>query len=254
MEMNRTIIKKELKENLYALKGNIWLAVVALIFSIMSYSFVSVKELSLLAQTEVIVTMGKLIIVLALLITMILAAVTFSNEREESTLESLLLTPVTKLQLAIGKLIAVLTIGILVFIISLPYIITLSYGTGLVLRAILFIIITGSIITFSYASISVALSIILGSSKNSIITSIVFFILTALPSLLSTSIKKAGFGYVIDKISPISNTFNLMKAVIIQKQGFGGMIKFIIPIIIFSALAYGFLVYGIKRIAFKGGE
>ncbi|MBU3192237.1 ABC transporter permease subunit [Clostridium bowmanii] len=252
--MNLSIIKKEFKENFYAMKGYVWLIIIAIIFSIMSYSFVSVKELSLLAQTEVVVTMGKLILGLGLLITIVLGAVTFSNEREECTLESLLLTPVPKMQLALGKLTGVLLMGISVFIIALPYIITLSYGTGLVLRAILFILIIGSIIAFSYASISISLSILLGSSKNSIITSIILFILTALPSLLSTSIKKAGFGAVIEKISPLSNTFNLMKAVIIEKQGFAGMLKFIMPILIFSVLSYMFLIYGTKKIAFKGGE
>lgn len=252
--MNLSIIKKEVRENFYAMKGNVWLIIIAIIFSIMSYSFVSVKELSLLAQTEVIVTMGKLVLALGLLITIVLSAVTFSNEKEESTLESLLLTPVPKMQLAIGKLIAVLLMGISVFIIALPYIATLSYGTGLIMRATLFILIIGSIVAFSYACISISLSIILGSSKNSIITSIIFLILTALPGLLSTSIKKAGFGAAIEKISPLSNTFNLMKAVIIQKQGFDGMLKFIIPILIFSVLAYLFLIYGTKKIAFKGGE
>jgi ABC-2 type transport system permease protein len=252
--MNLSIIKKELRENFYVMKGYIWLIITAIIFSIMSYSFVSVKELSLLAQTEVIVTMSKLIVVLSLLITIALAAVSFSNEREESTLESLLLTPVSKMQLAFGKLIGVLLMGILVLIIALPYIITLSYGTGLVMRVALFIIVSGSIIAFSYACISISLSILLGSSKSSIITSIIFFILTGLPSLLSTSIKRAGFGAVIEKVSPLSNMFNLMKAVIIEKQGFAGMMKFIIPILIFSFVAYMFLIYGTKKIAFQGGE
>lgn len=252
--MNLPIIKKEIRENFYAMKSNIWLIIVTIVFSIMSYSFVSVKELSLLAQTEIIVTMGKLIVGLGLLVTIILASVSFSNEKEESTLESLLLTPIPKIQLAIGKLTGVLLIGILVFIISLPYIITLSYGTGLVMKTVIFILLIGSIVAFSYASISIALSILLGSSKNAIITSIIIFILTGLPSFLSTSIKKAGFGAVIEKISPLSNTFNLMKAVIIEKQGFAGMLKFIIPILIFSVLSYMFLVYGTKKIAFRGGE
>ena len=252
--MNFSIIKKEIKENFYAMKGNIWLIIIATIFSIMSFSFVSVKELSLLAQTEVIVTMGKLILALGLLVNIILAAVSFSNEKEESTLESLLLTPVSKIQLAIGKLVGVLFMGLLVFIISFPYIITLSYGTGLVLRMIFFILVIGTLVTFSFSSISISLSILLGSSKSSIITSIIIFILTALPSLLSTPIKKVGFGAIIEKISPISNTFNLLKALIIEKQSLIGMLKFIIPLLIFSALSYGFLVFGTKKIAFKGGE
>lgn len=130
--MNLSIIKKELRENFYAMKGNLWLIIIAIIFSIMSYSFVSVKELSLLAQTEVIVTMGKLVIGLALLITIVLAAVTFSNEKEESTLESLMLTPVPKMQVAFAKLIGVLLMGISVFAIAIPYIAALSYGTGLI--------------------------------------------------------------------------------------------------------------------------
>jgi ABC-2 type transport system permease protein len=252
--LNLSIVKKELKENFYAMKGNIWLIIIALLFSIMSYSFVSVKELSLLAQTEVITTMGKIIIAIGLLITIVLASETFSNEKEESTLESLLLTPIPKMQLAHGKLIGSLLMGILVFIISLPYLVMLSCGTGLIIRVVPFILIIGTIVAFSYANISITLSILLGSSKNSIITSIIIFILTGLPSLLSTSIKKAGFGAVMEKISPLANTFNLMKVIIIEKQGLAGMMKYIIPIIIFSVFSYLFLVYGTNRIAFKGGE
>jgi hypothetical protein len=45
-----------------------------------------------------------------------------------------------------------------------------------------------------------------------------------------------------------------MKAVIIEKQGFAGMTKFIIPILIFAVLSFMFLIYGTKKIAFKGGE
>lgn len=198
--------------------------------------------------------MNKLIVVLALLITIVLASVSFSNEREQGTIESLLMTPVPEIQLTYGKLTGVLLMGISVFVVSIPYIVTFSYGTGLVMRAILFILIIGSMIAFSYASIAVSLSIHLGSSKNAIITSIAFFILTGLPSLLSTSIKKAGFGAVVEKISPLANTFNLMKAVFIEKQSFAGMLKFIVPLLLFSILSSLFLIYGTKRIAFKGGE
>lgn len=81
--MKSALIKKEVQENILAFKGSLWLFVITLLFSAMSYSFVGVKEMSLLAQTEMLVTFGKLVVGLGLLISVILAAVSFSNEKEQ---------------------------------------------------------------------------------------------------------------------------------------------------------------------------
>lgn len=252
--MNRTIILKEIKENIFAMKGTLWLFVVALLFSGMSYSFVTVKELSLLAQTEVVVTMGKMILGVSLLISIILSSVSFSNEKEQGTIESVLLTPINSVQLAIGKLMGTLFMWFLILLVSIPYIVTLGHGTQIVLSMIKFIAIAGTMMIFIYSCFSISLSILMGSSKNAMITSIVFFLITAIPSFLSTTIKKVGFGMILNKLSPLSNATNLMKGIIINRQDLLSLTNYILPLIIYMIISYIFLVFVVKKYNFEGGE
>ncbi|MGB3367574.1 MAG: ABC transporter permease subunit [Acidaminobacteraceae bacterium] len=252
--MNFTIIKKEIKENFLAMKGVLWLFAVSILFSGMTYSFLSVKELSLLAQSEVMVTMGKMILGVALLISIILASVAFSNEKEQSTIESLMLTPISGIQLAIGKLTGVIFMWLTIFVVAVPYIITLGRGTGLVFSMNLFILFAGTAIVFIYATIAISLSIVMGSSKNAMITSIVFFLLTAIPAFLSTTMKKVGFGMILEKVSPLSNVTNLMKGIIINHQELLALLQYIVPLIVYMLIGYAIMNIAVKRFDFEGGE
>jgi len=252
--MNKTIVWKEIKENIFAMKGTVWLFIVAILFSGMSYSFVSVKELSLLAQNEVIVTFGKVIIAVALLISISLSSVSFSNEKEQSTIESLLLTPISSLQLAIGKLMGTLSMWLMIYFVSVPYIVTLGHGTQIVPSMLAFIGIVGTMIILIYSCISISLSIFMGSSKNAMITSTVLFLITAIPAFLSTTIKKSGFGAVIDYLSPLSNVTNLMKGVIINRQSLVSLSNFILPLTIYVILSFVLLNFAVKKFNFEGGE
>jgi ABC-2 type transport system permease protein len=98
------------------------------------------------------------------------------------------------------------------------------------------------------------LSIIMGSSKNAMITSIVMFLITAIPAFLSTTMKKVGFGMILEKISPLSNVTNLMKGIIINRQGLFSLGAFIIPLVIYIVLSYIVLKVAINRFSFEGGE
>jgi ABC-2 type transport system permease protein len=86
------------------------------------------------------------------------------------------------------------------------------------------------------------------------ITSIIIFLISAIPSFLSTTMKKAGFGMTIEKLSPLSNVINIMKEIIINKQGLLELSSLLIPFLIWIAAGYMFLRYAVNKLEFKGGE
>lgn len=249
-----TIFKKEVKETLFAMEGIIWFVVVAVLFSVLCLAIVSVKELSLMAQTEIIMTFAKLALGVGVCISVILASVSFSHERETDTLEALLLTPITKFQLVVGKLSSTWVMALGVYLIAIPYLGALAYRTGATITAIALLFIMGLIATIAFSMIAFGISILLGNSKNAIITSIIVIVLTAIPSFLSTTTKKAGFAMILNKISPVSNTFNFMKEIIINKQGVPALVPLLIPIIVFLILSALFLAYSANHMNYKGGE
>lgn len=250
----KTIFKKEIKETLFAMKGIIWFFITAVLFSVLCLAVVSVKELSLMAQTEVIMTFSKLALGVGAAISMVLSAVSFSHEREADTLESLLLTPVSKFQLLAGKLSAALVLAIGAFFIAVPYLFALCYKTGTVSMAIGLLFLMGFIAALAFSMIGSGISILTGNSKTAIITTIIVLVITAIPSFLTTTTKKAGFAFVLNKISPVSSTFNLMKEVIINKRGFETITPMLISVFVFFCLAAVFLVYCARHMSYKGGE
>lgn len=252
--MNKTLIKKELKENFYASKGLWWLLATALFFSVLCVLVINIKELSFLAQTETVQYAAKIGIFLCALVTMVLGSATFVAEREESTLESLMLAPISKMQISISKLVGVLIMGLLIYLVSLPYIIVLGLGTGLVLRSVIFIAIIGTLLLVAYGCISIGLSILISSSKASILISLILLIVSAVPAFMSGILNVSTLGKFINQISPISNTFKMMSAMLVEQQSISYMVQYFVPILIFTLISAGFMLLSTKRIAFKGGE
>lgn len=252
--MNKTLIQKELKENFYASKGMWWLLTTAIFFSFLCFLILNIRELGSLAQTETIQYVVKIGIFLCALITMVLGSATFVAEREESTLESLMLAPISKTQISLSKLMGVLVMGGLIYLVSVPYIVALGLGTGLVFCSIMFVATVGVLLLVSYGCISIGLSILVPSSKASILISILFLIISAVPAFMSGLFNLSTFGQYINKISPIANTFKLMNALLIESQGIGTTLKFLMPIVGFTLVSIVFMMLSTKKIAFKGGE
>lgn len=252
--MNMALIKKEVKENILAMRGSIWLFVITLLFSVMSYSFVGIKEMSLLAQTEMMATFGKLVLGLGLLIAIILASVSISNEKEQSTLEALLLTPIEKGQLAWSKMIAVLSVWIATLILAIPYLLVLSRGTHAFGPIAVFLFLIGTVLVLLFAGVAMALSILIGSSKGALMTSLIIFLVASVPVFLSTAMTQSGLGALIKVLSPISSALNLLKDMVINGHGLFSSPSSLLSVLAGGGIGLIVLQYGISRLEFRGGE
>lgn len=68
--MLKQIVIKEVRENVLSLKGILWMLLAAVLFSGLSYSLVTVKELSFMAQVEMINSFMKIIVQVSNFITL----------------------------------------------------------------------------------------------------------------------------------------------------------------------------------------
>ncbi len=116
------IWKKEIRGELYTWKSLLWLLISSLLFSVTCYLLLTNKELSLLDQTELLWLLGKVIIGVALLIVIVDASSIITIEFEKETAESLFISPVSLTDFILGKLLAVLTLWLAIFVVSIPYI------------------------------------------------------------------------------------------------------------------------------------
>jgi len=144
------LVKKETREHIFSKKGTGFLFVVAILLSILSFSFISVKELSLLDQPTVITTTFKLLLGINILVSMVLGSTMISGEKEKGTLESLLLTPLTKRKILTAKLLSILVFWIVITIVALPYFIVLSYGTNMLPMILFYMYVIGTLVVISF--------------------------------------------------------------------------------------------------------
>jgi ABC-2 type transport system permease protein len=252
--MFRYLLMKELKENIFSLKGVLWMLIAAIMFSSLTYSFITVKELSILAQAEIISTFMQVVLGLGLLLTIIFAASSLSNEKEQGTLESLMLTPLSKGKLILSKWTSVLAIWLVITLIATPYLMTLAGGTSLHASILLFLFVFATLFAASFAAVALGLSSLLQSSKNAIMIAVGIFLIFALPAFLATTMKKTGFGKIIDTISPLSGAKMMMKDMFINKLSFSHVIGNALSVFIFAAVAFLFLRFATKKLSLLGGE
>jgi len=250
--MNSHIIKKELRESLYSSKG-IWMILASVsILSVLCIVIVNIKEGSVLAQSDIMQYLIKASLFIILFVSMVLGASSFTVEREEHTMESILLTPVTKLNLTFAKYTGVIVIGFILSVFSVPYLFAIGYGSGLTLIALLNTFFICMVLLVAFSAISVVLSIIMQTSKAAILTSIFILVVIVSPAFIGSLLKQSAVGVVLMKIDPVSCVFNMMSTAFINKASFLIMPEYFIPPLIFAAVSFMLLVCSSRKIALKG--
>ncbi|WP_066073790.1 ABC transporter permease [Neobacillus soli] len=249
-----SLIKKEIREHVLSRKG-VWIFfAIAILFSGLTYSFISVKELSLLAQVEVNMTFMKALIGISILVSIILGSTMVSGEREQGTLESLLLTPLSKVKIILSKVIGILVFWLIISIVSIPYFYALTYGTNMLLTILAYLYLIGLPLVISFSLLSLAFSSWISSSKNATLLSIVLFLVTAIPMFLSTTMKKSGFAHLVDSLSPVSSSMLTLKDWLVNKLSAVTIITDSLPVLCFLVISIICLFYSSKKMDFLGGE
>jgi ABC-2 type transport system permease protein len=252
--MLRYLVQKELREQIFSLKGVILLTIVALMFSGLSYSFIGIKEVSSFSQASVIGTFMKVVLGFGMLMSIIVAASSIASEKEQGTLESLMLVPMHQRTLVAGKWIGAMAIWIVISIMAIPYLLVLGYGTGLYGTMLLYLFGFATLATGAFTAVATGLSMLVQSSRNAVMLTIALFLIVALPLFMGTTFKKTGFGSIIDHSSPLSTVINLTKELFLNKWTWGQAMLGSLSLFVFAVLAFLFLRYAMKKLSLLGGE
>jgi ABC-2 type transport system permease protein len=113
---------------------------------------------------------------------LVIGADMLSGERERSTLESLLLTPVSRRQIITGKFLAGISAWPVAFLIAIPYLYVLSQGDEVLVPAILWGALTGTVLVLAYTGLGMLVSFWSSSNKVSYFISLGIFVLLLVPA------------------------------------------------------------------------
>jgi ABC-type transport system involved in multi-copper enzyme maturation permease subunit len=242
------IMQKEIKESIVTPKGFLWYIITSMILSVLSYLFLTNSELSLLDQGQMLYRIMNFITALGVLMGLVFGADAFAGEIERGTLEALLLSPVKKIEVALGKLGAALTNWGILFTISLPYLFVVGKGGQNLLIDVVYLVILGTFLAITFSAFSMGLSARIKSMRNSLIISFSIFLLAGAPIFLSAAQRRTWFGRILDFINPFACAINTFDSVVIDSQGFSYQAGRVAIICGYLLLSLWFLKRSVSRL------
>jgi ABC-2 type transport system permease protein len=195
---------QELRDLWLGGKG-LWLSLAfSVVLSVIAYLAATNESLNFLEQREAVSLMVQVAIAIGSMLALLAAADAVSGERERGTLESLLVTPVPRLALTAGKLLAAFTLWLAAFVVMTPYVWLLGRGVGLVDEALAAGFVVGTLLAVFVASLGFVTSVFAGSNRVSLSLSLFLLLALFLPTQLPAGAQKGWAGELLLQINPIT--------------------------------------------------
>jgi ABC-type transport system involved in multi-copper enzyme maturation permease subunit len=173
-----------------------------------AFFLASNAEVNLLPRKEMILEVVKTAIATSLLLSMIIAADTITAERERGTLESILLTPVSRRQIVLGKYFAAMSPVPVALALTVPYLVVLAKGDPVIWPAVSWLFVLGGVLVPALAAMGMLASLWCNTTKISMAVTFMLYLLMLLPAeivrpgkvMTAGELKKA---LVFQSINPI---------------------------------------------------
>jgi ABC-2 type transport system permease protein len=198
------VVEQELRDLWLGGRGLLLSVAFSLLLSIIAYLVATNTALNFLEHRESVNLVLQVAIAVGGLLTLLAAADAVSGERERGTLESILLSPVARSQIAVGKVLAALSLWVAAFVITVPYAWFLGRGVGIVGDALVTGVVVGTLLAVFLASLGLIVSLFAGSNRVSL--SLSLFVLLALfaPTQLPSSAQQGWAGELLLRVNPLT--------------------------------------------------
>jgi len=181
----KLVLKRELTDLWIGGRALTLLLIYSSLLGMISYTYSFSHDLSLVPAQEAVFEMLKNAIAFSVFIGLIIGADSISGERDRSTLESLLLTPVNRRHIMIAKLLAGFSPWPLAYLIALPFLYVLAQGNEGLAPAMLWGGLTGTALVLGYTGLGMLVSFWSSSNKISYFVSLSIYALLLVPVELS---------------------------------------------------------------------
>jgi ABC-2 type transport system permease protein len=209
--------------------------------AILSFLASADASINLLDARESVGVVVKTSIGLGTLTALVVSADAISGERERGTLEALLVTPVIRRHVVVGKLLAATTMWLASLLVALPFVAVMADGPGVVADAMAALIVAGGLVAAALTALGLAVSSIAMSNRVSLAASVTMLLLTAAPSQLPAIKANGALGAILIKANPVSAGLAMADNILVKQQSWPDewpfLISPIVAAILFTAIA-----------------
>jgi ABC-2 type transport system permease protein len=246
---------QELRDLWLGGRGLLLLFGFSVLVSAITYMGATSEGVNFLEQRETVNLTLQVAVVFGALLALIAAADSISGERERGTLENLLLTPIPRRDLLLGKLLAALSLWLTALIVAVPYLWFLGREVGAVDDALAVGLLVGSLVAISLAAFGGIASVL--TSTNRLSLSVSLFVLLALfaPTLLPAGAKTGWAGELLLRVNPMTAAEHYMRNVVINQYDWTRELSWLVsPVAAGIALAIIAILIAPRFMSVRGGS
>ncbi|HLA19164.1 MAG TPA: ABC transporter permease subunit [Dehalococcoidia bacterium] len=244
------VAAQELRDVWLSARGPALVLVFSLLLSLLTYLAATNEELNIIDQKDTVNLVMQLTLGIGVAASLLFSADTVSGERERETLESLLLTPVPRRQIALGKLLAAASAWPVMIVVAVPYVWALKGGAGLLADAVLAGFVVGSLLTAAFGALGLTISIFSNSNRLSLLLSFFLFVALLAPTQLPLS---GWFGDLITNVNPVTAGSTFLDNVVVKQRGWGQESTLLIAPIVAALIATSVAFLAAGRLRLQGG-
>ncbi len=229
-------------------RGLILLFLFSVLLSAVTYLTSTNLALNFLEQRESVNLVLQFAVAVGVLATLVVSADGISGERERGTLETLLVTPVSRRSIIAGKLIAALTLWFATFGISIPYLWVLGREVGILGQALALGFCVGTLLAIGLGSIGLLISAACNSNRTSIVASIFLLLILFAPTQLPSGLPQGGFFEVLLRANPVASGLTYISSLLVEGHSWTQDLSYLITPLLTAIIAGGALILAGPRL------
>ena len=226
----------------------------SVLLSVVSYLVATNQALNYLEQRESVNLTLQVAVAVGALLALLAAADTISGERERGTLESLLVTPLSRRRLVAGKLAAALSLWFAAFAVTIPYVWYLGRGVGVVAESLAAGLIVGTLLAVFLASLGVLISIFSRSNRVSLSVSLLLLLALFAPTQFPTGAKQGWAGDLLLRVNPLTAGEHYIGKIVVSNHSWSHDASWLLAPVVGSVVFAVGAIVAARSISLRGGS
>ena len=223
-------------------RGLILLFLFSVLLSAVAYLTSTNLALNFLEQRESVNLVLQFAVAVGVLATLVVSADGISGERERGTLETLLVTPVSRRSIIIGKLIAALTLWFATFSSASRTLWVLGRDVGILGPALALGFGVGTLLAVGLGSIGLLISAACNSNKTSVAASIFLLLILFAPTQLPSGLPQGWFFEVLLRANPVASGLTYISSLLVEGHSWTQDLSYLITPLLTAIIAGGALM------------
>ena len=249
MTSNRwsVVAEQESRELWIGGRGPVLVFGFSLLLSAMTYLAATNRAMNFLEQREAVNLTVQVGLAVGVLLTVVVSADAISGERERGTLEGLLLTPVSRRAIVVGKLAAASTMWLACLVVTLPYIWVLGRGVAGAGQGALLALVVGTLVAIGLGGIGLLFSAWTNSNKTSLAAGLLLLLVLFAPTQLP-ALPKTGVGEVITRANPIGSALHYISQILVSRRAWTQDLSYLAAPAVVALVITGVLILAGPRL------